>query len=139
MRIAVSLSVDVLDKPVRREKYGITSRYLQDIYTGVKDFSQTRVTNKIFIKDSLFKQPDELAVTPIIMVGPGTGVVPFIGFMQERDHALREKGEDSLAPAHLFFGCRKSDSDYIYKEDIQGYKTSGVIDNLFVALSREPG
>ena len=42
-----------------------------------------------------------------------------------------------LAPAYLFFGCRKSNSDYIYKEEIEHFKSTGVIDTLYLALSRE--
>ena len=53
----------------------------------------------------------------MIMVGPGTGVVPFIGFMEDRNISIKDH-KKQLAPAYLFFGCRKSDSDYIYKDDI---------------------
>lgn len=78
VKIAISLTKDVL--PSGEAKLGLTSKYLNDIYETVKDFQSARVTNKIFIKDSLFRMPAN-PETPIIMVGPGTGVVPFIGFM----------------------------------------------------------
>jgi sulfite reductase alpha subunit-like flavoprotein len=45
----------------------------------------------------------------------------------------------SLAPAYLFFGCRKSNSDFIYKDEIFGYKEQGIITDCLVALSREQG
>ena len=54
---------------------------------------------------------------PIIMVGPGTGVVPFIGFMQEREKAKAESAAE-LGTAHLYFGCRQHDSDFIYRDEM---------------------
>ena len=82
---------------------------------AVKDFKSNRITNKIFIKDSTFLLPakDEL---PMIMVGPGTGVVPFIGFMEEKEARLKSNPSLSFGNAYLFFGCRYSNSDFIYKE-----------------------
>ena len=52
--------------------------------------------------------------TPMIMVGPGTGVMPFIGFMQEREVKLSKDSNLNLGEAYLFFGCKKSTSDFIY-------------------------
>jgi sulfite reductase alpha subunit-like flavoprotein len=72
------LTTDTLSDGTK--KIGITSKYINDIFGSIQDFSIEKVTNKIFIKDSQFLQPDDVKV-PIIMVGPGTGVVPFIGFM----------------------------------------------------------
>ncbi len=75
MKIALSLET------VASGRLGQVSQYLQNIFERVKDFSSERVTVRIFIKDSLFALPADLEKTPIICVGPGTGVVPFIGFM----------------------------------------------------------
>ena len=71
------------------------------------------------------------------MVGPGTGVVPFIGFMQEREVMKTRDSGLSLAEAFLFFGCRKSTSDFIYREEIAKYTGEGIITESFVAFSRD--
>ena len=72
------------------------------------------------------------------MVGPGTGLAPFVGFMQERHHDMTTNGL-KRAPAHLFFGCRKQDCDFIYKQDILAHSLSGVLTKTHLALSREDG
>jgi NADPH-ferrihemoprotein reductase len=92
-------------------------------------------SHRIFIKDSTFRQLEDAVASPILMVGPGTGVVPFIGMMQDRLLALgegKERGEWSL-----FFGCRRKDVDFIYREEIEEFRDQKVVQHLFLAFSRE--
>lgn len=66
-----------------------------------------------------FRPPESLEA-PVVMVGPGTGVAPFRGFLQHRSAQLRAAGGGGAAgEAWLFFGCRREDQDYLYKEDLQ--------------------
>lgn len=51
---------------------------------------------------------------PIIMIGPGTGLAPFRGFIQERD--LAKKEDKQLGDTILYFGCRHKEQDFLYKE-----------------------
>ena len=71
------------------------------------------------------------------MIGPGTGIVPFIGFLQEREIEI-EAGHER-APAHLFFGCRESSSDFIYREELEAWHKNGNLTSVYYAFSREQG
>jgi cytochrome P450/NADPH-cytochrome P450 reductase len=85
---------------------------------------------------STFRLPAD-PTAPIIMIGPGTGVAPMMGFLQEREVLLKTKNT-TLGAAHLFFGCR-SDGDFIYKERLEEYSKNGVLSGLHVAFSRKEG
>jgi NADPH-ferrihemoprotein reductase len=68
----------------------------------------------IHVRHSNFKLPSDPA-KPVIMVGPGTGVAPFRGFVQER--AEQAKKGESVGPTVLFYGCRRRDEDWLYKDE----------------------
>ncbi len=77
-----------------------------------------------------FRLPDD-PNTPIIMVGPGTGVAPFRAFLQDRQ-ATGAKGKN-----WLFFGAQREHCDYAYKEDFDQFKQDGILTRLDCAWSRD--
>lgn len=98
----------------------------------------------VFLRPSdSFGPPKDLA-TPFVMVGPGTGVAPFRGFVQQRRRAagaLAGGGGAGAAvaagEAWLYFGCRQRGEDYLFGAELEGYAESGDLARLRVAFSRE--
>lgn len=68
---------------------------------------------------------------PMIMVGPGTGIAPFVAFLQERA-ATKATGEN-----WLFFGDQHEASDFLYAETLTDYQNSGLLTRLDTAFSRD--
>jgi sulfite reductase (NADPH) flavoprotein alpha-component len=86
---------------------------------------------RIFVsQNKAFRIPDSND-TPRIMVGPGTGVAPFRAFLEERQ-AIGAKGKN-----WLFFGDQTRASDYIYEQELEAMKKSGVLSRLDLAFSRD--
>ena len=69
--------------------------------------------------------------SPMIMIGPGTGIAPFRGFLHER-RALGHKGRN-----WLFFGERSASSDFLYREELEGMLREGHLTRLDTAFSRD--
>jgi len=69
--------------------------------------------------------------TPVIMIGPGTGVAPFRAFMQERE--AREASGDNW----MFFGDQTFTQDFLYQVEWQNYLKSGLLTRMDVAFSRD--
>ena len=69
--------------------------------------------------------------TPVIMIGPGTGVAPFRAFMQERE------ARDATGDNWMFFGDQTFTQDFLYQVEWQNYLKSGLLTHLDLAFSRD--
>lgn len=69
--------------------------------------------------------------TPIIMVGPGTGIAPFRAFLEERA-ATAAPGKN-----WLFFGDQHAHCDFLYRDQIEAWRDSGFLTKLDLAFSRD--
>jgi cytochrome P450 / NADPH-cytochrome P450 reductase len=127
-----SVTVGVVEGPASSGRgiyRGICSNYLAGRRGGETIHATVRETK------AGFRLPDDASV-PIVMVGPGTGLAPFRGFLQQRA-ALKAKGA-TLGPAMLFFGCRHPDQDYLYADELKAFEASRITE-LHTAFSRSEG
>ena len=86
---------------------------------------------KVFVEhNDNFRLPQNNE-TPIIMIGPGTGVAPFRSFMQERE------ASEATGDNWMFFGDQTFTQDFLYQVEWQNYLKSGVVSRLDVAFSRD--
>ena len=72
------------------------------------------------------------------LIGPGTGIAPMRALLQERKYqGQSDDGNNRSGKNTLYFGCKKRDVDYLYKDEIEEYKESKVLSSLHLAFSRE--
>ncbi|OWF41745.1 NADPH oxidoreductase A-like isoform X2 [Mizuhopecten yessoensis] len=121
---AVCVTVAVLRyKTLSVGREGVTTSHLLDR-------TQVGQSSPVFMsRNPDFRLPDK-HTTPVILIGPGTGIAPFRAFIQERELSP-DKGE-----IHLYFGCRHKSGDFLYKEELEKYSRDGLI-CLRVAFSRD--
>jgi cytochrome P450 / NADPH-cytochrome P450 reductase len=124
-----SITVAVVDGPARSGRgtfQGVCSNHLLRQPVGGIVHA--------FVKDtkSAFRLPGDPR-TPVIMIGPGTGLAPFRGFLQER--AARKSRGEPVGPAMLFFGCRHPQQDFIYEDELRAFDDAGVA-QLYACFSR---
>lgn len=86
-----------------------------------------------YLRKSQFRIPSKPEV-PIIMIGPGTGLAPFRGFIQERD--WQKKNGRNVGDTILYFGCRKQKEDFLYEDELREFEKSALL-KLYCAFSRD--
>lgn len=108
-----------------RQKKGLCSGFLAD------DAPLNQDNLPVFMSaNKHFKLPDD-PNTPIIMVGPGTGIAPFRAFLQQRD-ADGAKGKN-----WLFFGEQRRATDFLYEDEWKDYQARGLLTRFDTAFSRD--
>ena len=120
----VHLTVGVVQfETLGKSRFGVASHFL-----GVR--SQVNDEIRVFVQKSHFRLPQQ-GDTPIIMIGPGTGIAPFRAFLQERS-ATNASGKN-----WLFFGNQYSQYDFLYADELAEWSNRGVLTTLTTAFSRE--
>ncbi|KGI68727.1 bifunctional nitrate reductase/sulfite reductase flavoprotein subunit alpha [Mycolicibacterium rufum] len=121
--VQLTVSVVRYRGPDGSPRGGVGSTYLADLADG------TPVP--VFLQRSPHFRPPQDARTPMIMVGPGTGIAPFRAFLQER-RALGHTG-----PNWLFFGDRHRAQNFYYRDDLLDMVDDGFLNRLDLAFSRD--
>ena len=121
----LSLTVDCVRYIVgKRKRLGLASTFLAE---RINPGDQVKVYVQ---KAHAFALPSD-PKTPIIMIGPGTGIAPFRAFLLDR-RATGAPGKN-----WLFFGHQRSDCDFFYSDELNAMKTSGLLTRLSLAWSRD--
>ena len=102
---------------------GVASTFLADAEAGSPV--------PVFVQRAPHFRPPADPATPMVMVGPGTGVAPFVGFLDER-RALGHR-----AANWLFFGEQRSATDFYYREELDSLRRDGTLTRLDTAFSRD--
>ncbi|WP_406241396.1 molybdopterin-dependent oxidoreductase [Streptomyces anulatus] len=122
-RMRLTVSVIRYESHRGRVRKGVASTFLAD--------AEPDSPLSVFVqRNDRFRPPADPA-TPMIMVGPGTGVAPFLGFLEER-RALGHPGAN-----WLFFGEQHRATDFYYRDELDALSRSGTLTRLDTAFSRD--
>ena len=168
----VHLTIATSEVPIPAATSG--NKTLKGLCSGfVETLSPLKDSMRIFIRSSSFRLPADIA-TPIIMIGPGTGIAPMRALLQERYYQsiygptqasdandpnrrrtrstsidFRKNKEDAsmnkaaesgfhVGSNTLYFGCKNSKQDFIYKDELVDYRDNKkILTKLHLAFSRE--
>ncbi|WP_440082060.1 molybdopterin-dependent oxidoreductase [Streptosporangium sp. LJ11] len=122
-RVRLTVSVVRFDNPRGTARKGVCSSFLAD--------SPGHASVPVFVQRNRHFRPPADPAVPMIMIGPGTGVAPFLGFLDER-RALGHSGRN-----WLFFGEQRRSSDFYYRDELNDFYQDGLLTRLDLAFSRD--
>ncbi|MCX4403698.1 bifunctional cytochrome P450/NADPH--P450 reductase [Streptomyces sp. NPDC059837] len=130
----VRLTVGLLEGPALSgdgQYRGTCSSYIAGLEPGDVFYGYVRVPSPTFA-------PPADPATPLILIGPGTGIAPLRGFLEERA-SQRENGTE-VGLSQVFVGCRHPEHDYFYRQEMQAWEQSGIaqVHTAFSAVSGHP-
>lgn len=130
-KIRLVLSVYRYTSPINgRKGTGVCSHMLENLKIGDKALC--------WIRETEFRLPEEskLKESGVIMISNGTGIAPFVGFVEELRN-IAQTNDLSAQQNMFFFGCRNKEKDWIYEEKIKNAEKDGILGRVSVAFSRD--
>ncbi|XP_049679778.1 methionine synthase reductase [Accipiter gentilis] len=132
-------------RPISRK--GVCTGWLAELVAPLlhpnKNTLNTKGGSSSTEKISIFARPNNTfhlpadPSVPFMMVGPGTGISPFIGFLKHRQKLREEHADWEFGETWLFFGCRHQDRDYLFKDELRCFLENGTLTHLKVCFSRD--
>jgi len=122
-KVSLTISVIRYEGSSGRPRKGVCSGFLADAEIGTEI--------DVHVAPAPHFRPPADPDTPMVMVGPGTGVAPFIGFLHDR------RASRHPAPNWLFFGEQHQATDFYYRSEIDELRRDGTLDRLDTAFSRD--
>jgi methionine synthase reductase len=123
---------NIIELPVREwnkaKRLGLCTSWLYEL-CSMKEKTEIAIFSRGM---NPFHLPPSLS-TPVIMCGPGTGVSPYLGFVEHFSHL---HANTELGESWLFYGCRHPDKDHLYKAEITDAVGSGAVSRYVVSYSR---
>ncbi|MET9903060.1 cytochrome P450 [Streptomyces sp. NPDC006446] len=130
----VRLTVGLLEGPALSgdgQYRGTCSSYIGDLKPGDVFYGYVRVPSPTFA-------PPADPATPLVLIGPGTGIAPLRGFLEER--ATQQENGITVGLSQVFVGCRHPEHDYFYKQEMQAWEQAGIaqVHTAFSAVTGHP-
>ncbi|WP_369275645.1 bifunctional cytochrome P450/NADPH--P450 reductase [Streptomyces sp. R11] len=130
----VRLTVGLLEGPALSgdgQYRGTCSSYIAGLEPGDVVYGYVRVPSPAFA-------PPADPTTPLILIGPGTGIAPLRGFLEER--AGQHENGTRVGLSQVFVGCRHPEHDYFYRGEMQAWERSGIarLHTAFSAVTGHP-
>ncbi|MER7179067.1 cytochrome P450 [Streptomyces hyaluromycini] len=130
----VRLTVGLLEGPALSgdgQYRGTCSSYVAGLEPGDVVYGYVRVPSPTFA-------PPADPATPLILIGPGTGIAPLRGFLEER--AWQHADGTQVGLSQVFVGCRHPEHDYFYRQEMQDWERAGIaqVHTAFSAVTGHP-
>lgn len=138
----LSVAFTVVDHAIGEHglrRRGLCTNWLAEICQPLISAGATAAVDvkiPIFLRGTQDFHLPESSQSPMLLIGPGTGVAPFMGFLQHR-HYEAKAADFTRGDSYLFFGCRRQSDDWLFREQMQEYVANGTLTQLFTAFSRD--
>ena len=129
-RIELLIAIVKYRTVIKRIRQGVCTRYVASLPPG-QTISVTLQKGGLGVTRAEMERP-------VVMIGPGTGVAPMRSLIYQRRHWRQEMGSsDPSCRDILFFGCRKAEADFLFKDEWEMLKRDKEPLDVFVAFSRD--